>query len=123
MKQIIIALTIILSLKGYAQNADAIIGKWLKTNKVDLVIEVYKVKNGYNGKINRSDDKRKPVGFVMLENLKFNSKTKKWEGGIIHDPNSNRSFNATARLNSDGSLEVIGAMLFFKSKRTFTRVK
>ena len=122
MKKILLAITIMFSLKGYAQNADAIIGKWLKTNKEDLVIEVYKVKNAYNGKINRSGDKRKPVGFVMLENLKFNSKTKKWEGGVIHDPNSNRSYNATANLKSDGSLEVIGAMLFFKSKRIFTKL-
>ncbi len=123
MKKILLACIIMFSLKGYSQNADAIIGKWLKEPKEDLIIEVYKVGRIYNGKINRSEDKRKPVGFVMIENLKFNSKTKKWEGGKIHDPNSNQSFNANARLKSNGTLEVVGAMLFFKSKKTFTRVK
>ena len=123
MKQILIALAIMLSLKGYSQNADAIIGKWLKTNKEDLIIEVYKVENEYNGKINQSKDNKKPVGFVMLENLKFNTKSKKWEGGKIHDPNSGRSYNATATLKSDGTLEVSAAMLFFANKRTFKKVK
>ena len=123
MKKILLAFIILFALKGYSQNADDIIGKWLKTNKEDLTIEVYKLKNEYHGKISRSADKRKPVGFVMLENLKFNLKTKKWEEGVIHDPNSNRSYNATARLKSDNTLEVIGAMLFFKSKRTFKKIK
>lgn len=123
MKQILIALAIMLSLKGYSQNADAIIGKWLKTNKEDLIIEVYKVKNEYKGKIGWSKDNRKPVGFVMLENLKYNPKSKKWENGKIHDPNSGRSYNATAIMKSDGTLEVSGAFLLVGIKRTFKRVK
>ena len=123
MKQIIILFAILVSFKCYSQNADAIIGKWLKTNKEDLIIEVYKVKDEYKGKISWSKDNRKPVGFVMLEHLKYNSKSKKWEGGIIRDLNSSRSYNATARMKSDETLEVSGAFLFFGSKRTFRRVK
>ena len=123
MKQILIALAIMLSLKGYSQNADAIMGKWLKSNKENLIIDVYKVKNEYKGKISWSKDNTKPVGFVMLENLKYNPKSKKWENGKIHDPNSSRSYNATATLKPDGTLEVSGTFLFFGSKRTFKRVK
>ena len=124
MKQILITLTILLSLESFSQNnADAIIGKWLKTNKEDLIIEVYKVKNEYKGKISWSKDNKKPVGFIMLENSRYNQKSKKWEGGKINDPNSSRSYNATATIKSDGTLEVSGAFLFFGSKRTFKRVK
>ena len=66
MKQIIILLAILFSFKGYSQNnPDAIIGKWLKTPKEDLIIEVYKVKNEYQGKISWSKDNKKAVGFAM----------------------------------------------------------
>ncbi len=72
MKKIILFLIILLSFKSYAQsNADAIIGKWLKIPKEDLIIEVYKVKDEYKGKINwaKNNDKKKPVGFVILDGL------------------------------------------------------
>ena len=123
MKQIIILFAILVSFKCYSQNADAIIGKWLKTNKEDLIIDVYMEKGEYKGKISWSKDNKKPVGFVMLEHLKYNPKSKKWEGGKIHDPNSSRSYNATATMKPDGTLEVSGAVLFFRSKRAFRRVK
>ena len=123
MKRIIVILAIVFSQKCYSQNADAIIGKWLKTNKEDLIIEVYKVKDEYKGKINWSKDNRKPEGFVMLENLRFDQKSKKWVEGKIHDPNSSRSYSATAVMKSDGTLEVSGAFLFFKSKRAFKRIQ
>jgi uncharacterized protein (DUF2147 family) len=122
MKYLLI-LTILFSLKGYAQNADAIVGKWLKANKEDLIIEVYKDKGEYKGKINWSKDKEKPAGFLMLDNLKYNQKEKKWEDGKIHDPKSDRSYNASVTMKPDGTMEVSGAFLFFKSKRIFKRVK
>jgi uncharacterized protein (DUF2147 family) len=122
MKQVMI-LTMLFSLKGYAQNADAIVGKWLKANKEDLIIEVYKTKGEYNGKINWSKDTEKPVGFLMLENLRYNQKEKIWEDGKIHDPKSGRSYDATVVMQPDGTIEVSGKVLFFKSKRVFKRVK
>ena len=121
MKLIVIAILFI-SLKGYSQDADAIVGKWLKANKEDLIIEVYKAGEEYDGKINWSKDNEKPAGFLMLDNLKYNPKSKKWEGGKIHDPGSSRSYDATVIMNSDGTIEVTGKVLFFKSKRVFKRV-
>ena len=70
MKQLTIILMLLLSFKSYAQNADAVIGKWLKANKEDLIIEVFKQKAEYKGKVSWSKDDKKPVGFVILENLK-----------------------------------------------------
>ena len=124
MKPILITLVMLLSLKTFAQNnSDAIIGKWLKTNKEDLIIEVYKVNDEYKGRISWSKDDKKPVGFIMLENLKYDQISKKWEGGKIRDPNSSRRYNATASMNLDGTLELIGAIYFLESKRSFKRVK
>ena len=54
----------------------------------------------------------------MLENLRYNQKSKKWEDGKIRDPNSSRGYNATAMMKSDGTLKVSGAFLFLGSKRT-----
>jgi len=123
MKHIIIVLALMLSLKGYSQNADAIVGKWLKTNKQDLIIEVYKEQDEYKGKISWSKDNKKPEGFVMLEDLRYNQKSKQWEDGKIHDPNSSRSYDATVTMKSDSTIEVSGSFLFFKSKRAFKKVK
>ena len=124
MKPILITLAMLLSLKTFAQNnSDAIIGKWLKTNKEDLIIEVYKVNDEYKGRISWSKDDKKPVGFIMLENLKYDQISKKWEGGKIRDPKSSRRYNATASMNLDGTLELIGAIFFLESKRSFKRVK
>jgi uncharacterized protein (DUF2147 family) len=122
MKRIIIVLALLGYLKGYAQHADAIVGKWIKTNKEDLIIQVYKVKNEYEGKITWSKDNAKPKGFVMLDNLTYNPESKQWEGGTIHDPKSSRTYDATVAMRPDGTLEVSGKFLFFKSTRTFKRV-
>ncbi len=127
MKHLIILLTIFASLKCYAQNnADAIIGKWLKIPKEDLIIEVYKVKDEYKGKISwsKNNDKKKPVDFVILDKLKYNSKSKRWENGKIHDPNSGSTYTAEAKIKSDGTLEVNGYMglKFLGAKKNFKKV-
>ncbi len=69
MKQVIILIAILFSFKGYSQNSqDAIIGKWLKIPKEDLIIEVYKKGNEYKGKItwSKNNDKKKPA-FLFLK--------------------------------------------------------
>lgn len=121
--KLILVLILLFSLKGYSQNPDTIVGKWIKANKEDLIIEVFKVNDEYNGKVSWSKDNKKPIGFLMLENLRYNQKTKNWEGGIIHEPNSNRSYDATLAMQSDGTLEVSGNVLFLKIKRAFKRVR
>lgn len=122
MKYISILAILLFSLKGYSQRADAIVGKWLKANKEDLIIDVYKAGDEYKGKINWSKDNKKPAGFVMLEELRYNEKAKKWEG-TIHDPKSGRSYDGTVVMKSDKTIEVSGGVLFFKVKRIFKRVK
>jgi uncharacterized protein (DUF2147 family) len=112
---------------SYAQNqSNVIIGKWLKLPKKDLIIEVYKTATAYHGKIcwtKPGDDK--PVGFVIIENLKYNSESNKWEHGIIQDPNSSMSYSAEVKLDDERNLIVKGykGLKFISTSRTFMRVK
>src|SRR5690242_17608194 len=87
---------------GFAQeHPDAILGKWLKLPKEDLIIEMFRTQEHYNGKItwSKPGDKKKPVGFIIIDNLKYNAKSKKWDGGKIHDPNSSHVYSAEVKLN------------------------
>ena len=119
----IIGICLLLSLQAAAQSGDAITGKWLKANKEDLIIEVFKEQGTYKGRINWSKDNSKPVGFIMLDKLTYNQNERLWEGGEIHDPKSGRTYNAGITLQPDGTIEITGKLLFFKSTRLFKRVK
>ena len=126
MKQIFSLLIFLLSHKCYAQTGeDLIIGKWLKTPKQDLVIEVYKSADEYKGKITWSKDSANLVGFPILEGLKYNERKKVWSGGKIRNPKSEGIYSANAKIRSDGSLEVLAykGMKFIGRKKYFKRVE
>src|SRR5687768_3723472 len=101
----LLALTVLLYCvytDGFGQKAgDAIIGKWLKLPKKDLIIEVYKTKGQYNGKINWAKSPDHPAGFIIIEDLKYNTKSGKWEKGKIRDPNSSKVYSAEVKLPSE----------------------
>lgn len=127
MKQLFILFALIISVKSYSQiNPDAIIGKWLRTQKEDLIIAVYKSGDEYKGRIDwaKDNDKKRPVGFVILDKLVYNTNKKMWKGGRIHDPNSGRTYDAEAKIKSDGTLEVLGyiGFRFLGSKKYFKKV-
>ena len=106
---------------------DAILGKWLKIPKKDMIIEVYRVEDEYKGKITWTVDKneKKPTGFLILEDLQYNSKKQIWENGKINDPGSGGVYSATAKLDQEGTLEVTGykGMKFLGVTKYFERVK
>lgn len=75
MKGIMVLWAIFFSIISHAQTSpDAIVGKWLKTPKEDLVIKVFKAGSEYKGKILKEKEalKKQSVGFVILENLHYN---------------------------------------------------
>ena len=107
--------------------SDAVVGKWMRVPKEDMIIEVFKAGNEYKGKIawTKDNDKKKPIGFIILENLNFNSRKKMWTNGKIQDPNSGKTYDAEAKIKSDGNLEVLGYMglKIIGSKKEFKRVR
>ena len=127
MKQTFSLLLIFFSLGAFCQNkADAIVGKWMKTPKETLSIEVFKSGDIYRGKIDWSNDAaKKPLGYLILDKMRYNKDKEVWEGGKIHDPSSGKSYSALVSIKDDGVLEVHGyiGMKFLGSKRYFKRVE
>jgi uncharacterized protein (DUF2147 family) len=128
MKPVIFFLLMAFSFTGFAQDkADAIIGKWLKTPKNDLIIQVYKDGDEYKGTIawSKDNDPKKPLNYLILEELTYDPRKKIWTDGKIHDPNSGKSYDAEVKLTADGSLEVLGYLgfKFLGTTKYFSRVK
>jgi uncharacterized protein (DUF2147 family) len=110
MKVILLPILLFLSLHAAAQrNADAIVGKWLKVPKKDMVIEVFRENDEFRGKITwtKVEDARKPHGFLIMDRLQYNAAKHTWENGRIHDP-SGSTYSATAKLDAGGKLSVHG---------------
>ena len=127
-KKLFLLITILFSLKSFSQKeADAILGKWITIPGKTIIIGVSKNNNEYQGKIvwRKDNDERKPIGFVILEKLRYNSRRNSWDRGKIHDPNSGKTYSATARIKDDGILEVNGfiGFSFLGRKKNFQRVK
>jgi uncharacterized protein (DUF2147 family) len=128
MKSIIFPVLLFFSISVCAQrNEDAIVGKWLKIPRKDMVIEVSKENNEYVGRITwtREHDIKKPHGFRIMDKLQYNAEKKIWEKGKIYDPSSGSTYSATAKLASGGTLEVHGykGMKFLGKTKYFERVE
>ncbi len=128
MKRLLIPAIILFSLKSFSQpQGDAIIGRWINVPKQNTIIEVYKFNKEYRGKIawTKTPDKRKPIGYLILQKLEYNPIRKFWENGEIKDPNSGITYDATAKIKPDGLLEVHGYMgfKFLGKKKNFRKVK
>jgi len=107
--------------------SESIVGKWLKTPKKDVIIEVYKSNDSYNGKINwvKENATKIPIGFKVIEGLKYDEPKKIWVKGKIVDPKSGKTYDARARIKNDGILEVRAykGMTLLGRKKFFVRVK
>jgi len=127
MQQVFLLLLAFSPCKGYSQDGESIIGKWLKTPKEDLIIEVFKSEDEYKGKIIWIKDTAsvKQIGFQILEGLKYDAKRKIWSNGRVRNPKSNSTYKATAKIRADGTLEVLAykGMKFIGRKKFFKRVK
>jgi uncharacterized protein (DUF2147 family) len=128
MKPVLFFLLFALSFTAFGQdNPDAIIGKWLKTPKNDLIIQVFKDGSEYKATIawSKDNDPKKPLNYLILEDLTYNAGKKLWTGGKIHDPNSDKSYDAEVKIMQDGSLQVLGYLgfRFLGTTKYFSRVK
>jgi len=125
--QLLILMMLIAHLVYAQSNSESIVGKWLKTPKEDLIIEVYKSRDSYDGKISWVKDSaaKKPIGFKIMEGLKYDANKKIWEKGKISDPRSGKTYGAKAKIKADGTLELRAykGLTILGRKKDFIRVK
>jgi uncharacterized protein (DUF2147 family) len=128
MRKLFLLFIILSSLKSFSQKeADAIVGKWINVPKQNTMIEVYKFNNEYRGKIvwTKTPDTKKPIGYLILQKLEYNPIRKFWENGVIKEPNSSITYDATVKIKPDGLLEVHGYLgfKFLGKRKNFKRVR
>ena len=130
------------TLTSFAQNKDAVVGKWLSATG-DGQIEIYKRSDKYFGKLSwikePNDEKGKPkvdnknpntslrvkpmLGLEILKDFIFESG--KWTDGTIYDPNTGKTYSCNLTLKENGQLNIrgyIGISLIGRSE-TWKRVK
>lgn len=126
MKTIILSLFLLFAyLCAFAQESDAIVGKWYTEDK-GAKIEIFKQNGKFYGKIvwlkepNRNgkpkmDDfnpdaklKTRPlIGLQMLKDFVFDSKGK-WKSGEIYDPKNGKTYSCKITMVSWDKLNVRG---------------
>jgi uncharacterized protein (DUF2147 family) len=135
MKISFICIFLFLSLtNNYAPtSADIILGRWITAER-NLIVEVYKENNTYKSKIvwfDVSDDPSRPmhsrldyknpnpnlrnnklVGLEILNGLKFNPESERWENGTVYDPNTGKFWSAVIFFDNEGKLAVKGYWKF-----------
>ncbi|QIL41232.1 DUF2147 domain-containing protein [Pedobacter sp. HDW13] len=134
-------LLLAVSFSAFAQNKDAIIGKWLNPSG-EGQIEIYKKGDKYYGKLawmkepnlngkpkldaKNPDENLKKRALLNLEILKdFDYDGSKWTDGTIYDPKSGKTYSCNLSLKSTDVLNVrgyVGISLLGRSE-TFRRVK
>ncbi len=142
MKSLLIFTFLVASLSSFAQNADAVIGKWLNKDK-NAHIYIYKKGDTYFGKIawlkeplnevnkpkvdeqnpKQSLRTRQILNLEILQNFKFNNGI--WEDGTIYDPRYGKTYSCVISLEGNDQLHVrgfIGVSLIGRTD-TWTRVK
>ena len=119
-----------LHLQGQNNPQDAILGKWMNTDK-DLEVQVYKQSGQYRAKViwfacteglkmsdfydsknpNRALRSRPWLGLEVLDALNYNGGTE-WNNGKIYDPNTGYTFSSVCRLENWNKLKVRGYWMF-----------
>jgi uncharacterized protein (DUF2147 family) len=115
--QILVLLMLSTSLATFAQNKDAILGRWLNS-KGEGQIEIYKRGDKFFGKmawlkepnlngkpkldVNNPEEKLKSKPILNLEILKdFVYDDGKWIDGTIYDPRSGKTYSCTISLKGN----------------------
>ncbi|NOQ26343.1 MAG: DUF2147 domain-containing protein [Bacteroidales bacterium] len=118
----------LISFKTSNDSADKIIGKWILPDNIK--IEMYKENNKYFGKIidisgfkngqirdiknpdkNKQNDKL--LGKIIISNLEYDPKLKKWINGTIYAPQKGIELNLKINYAKENELEAEASKLFF----------
>ena len=138
MKRILPALPLALAPLPAAAAAPSVDGLW-RTDDGSAVVEIAPCGQQMCGRIarvlatgpnvprtdvNNSDPARRNRSLVGLQILSgFHAGSKAWEGGRAYDPKSGKSYDASLRLNADGSLRVTGCVLIICQSVRWTKAR
>lgn len=116
---------------SYAQEADAIVGKYKLPNKLD--IKIYKHKNKFYGKIialngfndgqtkdiNNPDESKQNnplLGKIIIRGLEYDKEAKQWIDGSIYPPEKAIKVNLKIKLKGKNTIEAeVSKFLFWKT--------
>jgi len=136
MPRILFALMLALAPFSGAAAAPAVAGQW-RTEDGSAVVEIGMCGEQMCGRIvrvlasgaprtdvNNADPGRRTRPLVGLQILSgFRPGPRAWEHGKAYDPKSGNSYDASLRLNADGSLRVTGCVLFVCQSVRWTRTR
>ncbi len=123
---------------SFAQEEDAIIGRYLLPNQIE--IEVFKENNLFSAKIvalnnykngqtkdvkNATKSKRKDLllGKVVLTNLVFDSTSKQWKNGKMYTPDKGITVNLKVTKINKKEVTVVGSKYFFWRTITWKKIE
>jgi Uncharacterized protein conserved in bacteria (DUF2147) len=107
----------------YAQNADAILGKWknLEEGKA-MQLEIYLAQDGkYYGKIINDNSQPTKSGTIALKALQYDDATASYKG-TMQPPDSKMEVNITATLLGNDKLKMVGKKLFMSKTFYLQRI-
>ncbi|TXF79604.1 DUF2147 domain-containing protein [Chryseobacterium sp.] len=132
------------SAAGAQSRADALLGKWLSTDR-NVAVEIFKKDGDYRAKVLWFDEtmgsgkplhqrhdtenpdpdlrKRKIIGMEILDGLQYNSRLNSWEKGRIYDASSGRYWDSAATITANGLLKVRGYWKYKWIGKTMTFTK
>ena len=132
-----ISLIIILTSNLYAQQGDEIIGKYRLPNKLE--VEIFENNGKYCGKIialngyedgqtkdvnnpDRSIRDKPLIGKVIIENLEYDSKERKWLNGSMYGPEKGMIFNLKITEVRQNKIIVVGSKYFFRKTLEWQKI-
>ncbi|MEJ7692527.1 DUF2147 domain-containing protein [Daejeonella sp.] len=142
-RSLLIILLLIAISNTFAQNKDALAGKWLTTSG-DAQIQIFQIGGKFSGKIvwlkkpidsmgkPETDDKNPDVNLAKrpilgLEMLKGFTYTEEgiWEGGTIYDPKTGKTYSCKISMVDNNQIHVrgfVGISLLGRTE-TWSRVR
>ncbi|MCD6092197.1 MAG: DUF2147 domain-containing protein [Bacteroidales bacterium] len=132
-----IALLFLFTGFSFAQNADAIIGKYLLPN--DLEVELFKQDGKYFGKIvglnNYRDGETKDVknwdsskrndpllGKLIIKNLEFDAEEKIWVNGDMYGPDKGIQVNLEITEVKENDIVIVGSKFIMHKTMVWKRI-
>ena len=132
-----IALIILFTGFSFAQNADAIIGKYLLPN--DLEVELFKQGDNYFGKIvglnNYEDGETKDVnnwdsskrndpllGKLIIKNLEYDAEEKIWVNGEMYGPDKGINVNLKITEVTETGIIIVGSKYIMRKTMAWKRI-